>query len=115
MATPAGYVASPQNQTTEDKDSDNPAGEPALATKGTVNNDYDFGFALVADLSVTKSDGVTSVNAGGSTTYTIRVTNKRGRRAADGGDSERPGGGGVEQDGGGLLADAGAVRDAGRR
>src|SRR4029078_9278365 len=29
----------------------------------------------VADLAVTKSDGVTSVNAGGSTTSTIRVTN----------------------------------------
>src|SRR5437660_1371686 len=31
----------------------------------------------VADLSITKSDGVTAVNAGGSTTYTIRVTNGR--------------------------------------
>ncbi|GHF52103.1 putative repeat protein (TIGR01451 family) [Deinococcus metalli] len=30
---------------------------------------------LVADLAVTKTDGVSSVNAGGSTTYTIRVTN----------------------------------------
>src|SRR5207247_9528922 len=28
-----------------------------------------------ADLAVTKDDGVTSVNAGGTTTYTIRVTN----------------------------------------
>jgi uncharacterized repeat protein (TIGR01451 family) len=28
-----------------------------------------------ADLSITKTDGVSSVNAGGSTTYTIRVTN----------------------------------------
>ncbi|WP_158263799.1 beta strand repeat-containing protein [Deinococcus arcticus] len=29
----------------------------------------------VADLSITKTDGVTAVNAGGTTTYTIRVTN----------------------------------------
>jgi len=29
----------------------------------------------VADLAITKTDGVTSVNAGGSTTYTITVTN----------------------------------------
>ena len=29
----------------------------------------------VADLAITKTDGVTSVTAGGSTTYTIRVTN----------------------------------------
>ncbi|MFC3832162.1 MULTISPECIES: beta strand repeat-containing protein [Deinococcus] len=29
----------------------------------------------VADLAITKTDGVTSVNAGGTTTYTIRVTN----------------------------------------
>src|SRR5207245_10941524 len=28
-----------------------------------------------ADLQISKTDGVTSVNAGGSTTYTIRVTN----------------------------------------
>src|SRR5438132_995186 len=28
-----------------------------------------------ADLAISKTDGVTSVNAGGSTTYTIRVTN----------------------------------------
>ena len=31
--------------------------------------------AAVSDLAVTKTDGVTSVNAGGSTTYTVRVTN----------------------------------------
>ena len=31
--------------------------------------------ALSADLSITKSDGVTSVNAGSNTTYTVRVTN----------------------------------------
>ena len=33
------------------------------------------GVAVVADLAVTKTDGVTSVTAGGTTTYTIRVTN----------------------------------------
>ena len=45
----------------------------------------------VADLAVTKTDGVTSVNAGGRTTYTIVVT-KTGRRSVTGRDSERPGG-----------------------
>jgi uncharacterized repeat protein (TIGR01451 family) len=31
---------------------------------------------VVADLAITKTDGVTAVNAGGSTTYTLTVTNK---------------------------------------
>ncbi|MDK2012648.1 MULTISPECIES: beta strand repeat-containing protein [unclassified Deinococcus] len=43
-------------------------------TSGT-NAGPDFGFRSTADLSITKTDGVTSVNAGGTTTYTIRVTN----------------------------------------
>ena len=43
-------------------------------TNGT-NAAPDFGFRSTADLSITKTDGVTSVNAGGTTTYTIRVTN----------------------------------------
>ncbi|TMH23704.1 MAG: DUF11 domain-containing protein, partial [Betaproteobacteria bacterium] len=38
---------------------------------------------LVADLSITKTDGVTSVNAGGTTTYTIIVANA-GPSAANG-------------------------------
>src|SRR5207237_938979 len=29
----------------------------------------------IADLAITKDDGATSVNANGSTTYTVRVTN----------------------------------------
>ena len=44
VATPTGYTASPQNQTTEDLDSDNPAGEAAAAAQGSVNETYDFGF-----------------------------------------------------------------------
>ncbi len=43
ITAPAGYASSPQNATTEDLDSDNPAGEPAAATKGSANNIYDFG------------------------------------------------------------------------
>src|SRR5438105_10935385 len=38
---------------------------------------------LVADLSITKTDGVTSVNAGGTTTYTVIVANA-GPSAANG-------------------------------
>jgi uncharacterized repeat protein (TIGR01451 family) len=46
VATPAGYLVSPLNATSEGLDSDNPAGEPATATKGTLNDTYDFGFAM---------------------------------------------------------------------
>lgn len=46
VATPAGFVySSPQNQTpNEAADSDNPAGEPATTTQGSVNEIYDFGY-----------------------------------------------------------------------
>jgi subtilisin-like proprotein convertase family protein/uncharacterized protein (DUF2141 family) len=43
LTPPAGYISSPINQTTEELDSDNPAGETAIATKGSTNNSYDFG------------------------------------------------------------------------
>ena len=48
------------------------------------------------DLLIGKTDGVSAVNANGSTTYTVVVTN---RSVAGGrGDRRGPGGGGAEQD-----------------
>ncbi len=44
VTTPAGYVASPQNATSEELDSDNPAGEAATVTQGQLNGSVDFGF-----------------------------------------------------------------------
>jgi hypothetical protein len=41
---PTGFVASPQNQTTEDLDSDNPVAQPATVVQGQLNDTYDFGF-----------------------------------------------------------------------
>jgi uncharacterized repeat protein (TIGR01451 family) len=43
----AVLTASLQNQTTEDKDSDNPAGEAATVTEGASNLIYDFGFYTI--------------------------------------------------------------------
>src|SRR6185436_4772710 len=54
VTLPAGTTdPTPGNNTADDTDNVNP----------------------VADLTITKSDGVTNVNAGGATTYIIRVTN----------------------------------------
>ncbi len=39
-----GYVASPQNTTAEDKDSDDAAGQAATVTRGATDDSYDFGF-----------------------------------------------------------------------
>ena len=44
-------------------------------SSGTTLANQDFGFRRPTDLSVTKTDGATSVNAGATTTYTVRVTN----------------------------------------
>jgi uncharacterized repeat protein (TIGR01451 family) len=51
-----------------------PAGitDPTPANDSATDTDT---VTPVADLAITKTDGVTSVNAGGSTTYTITVTN----------------------------------------
>jgi len=51
-----------------------PAGtiDPAAGNNSTGDTDT---VTPVADLSITKSDGVASVNAGGTTTYIVRVTN----------------------------------------
>ncbi len=59
-----------------------PAGvtDPNLANNSATDTDT---VNLVADLSITKSDGVTTVNAGGTTTYTIVVSNA-GPSAANG-------------------------------
>ncbi len=46
--------------------------EPSTANNSATDTDT---VTPVADLSVTKTDGVSSVNASGTTTYTIRVTN----------------------------------------
>src|SRR3989442_738381 len=46
---------------------DSNAGNNTASDTDTVNP--------MADLAVTKTDGTTAVNAGGTTTYTIRVTN----------------------------------------
>jgi uncharacterized repeat protein (TIGR01451 family) len=54
--------------------------DPNLANNSATDTDT---VNLVADLSITKSDGVTNVNAGGTTTYTIVVSNA-GPSAANG-------------------------------
>ena len=51
-----------------------------VATAGDINaannsSTDNVTVTLSSDLSITKDDGVTSVNANGSTTYTVRVTN----------------------------------------
>ena len=46
--------------------------DPTPANNSAPDTDTD---SERADLQISKNDGVTSVNAGGSTTYTIRVTN----------------------------------------
>ncbi|HEU0291727.1 MAG TPA: sortase [Anaerolineales bacterium] len=51
-----------------------PAGTSDPNQNDNVANDTDT-VNPVADLAITKTDGITSVNAGGTTTYTIRVTN----------------------------------------
>lgn len=53
------------------------AAPPGVTDPDTTNNsstDTDL-ISNVSDLVVTKTDGVTAVNANGTTTYTIRVTN----------------------------------------
>ena len=48
MGSLSGYAPSPQDMTTEDKDSDNPYGEPVVSpgglSRGSLQSDYDFGF-----------------------------------------------------------------------
>ncbi|MBB6017184.1 beta strand repeat-containing protein [Deinococcus radiopugnans] len=46
-----------------------------VAVTDTAANGNNFGFVPSADLAITKTDGVGSVNSGNNTTYTIRVTN----------------------------------------
>lgn len=59
-----------------------PAGVTEINAANNTAADTDA-VALVTDVSVTKTDGVTSVNAGGSTSYTIVVSNA-GPSAANG-------------------------------
>ncbi len=62
------------------------AAVPSVTNAATVANDNDLNpgndssssptrIQVVADLAITKDDGTTSVGAGGSTTYTLTVTN----------------------------------------
>ncbi|MFK3760715.1 hypothetical protein, partial [Lysobacter enzymogenes] len=53
------------------------------AGTGTCSSTDTNNLAAVADLSLTKTNGVTSVNAGGTTAYTIVLTNN-GPSAANG-------------------------------
>ncbi len=67
ISAPAGYGSSPQNQTTEDLDSDNPSGEPATATKGSTNTIYDFGLVRLGSIGNTvwlDEDGDADQDAG---------------------------------------------------
>jgi uncharacterized repeat protein (TIGR01451 family) len=50
MSNPTSMTPSPQNQTSEDLDSDNPAGEVATVIKGATSLIYDFGFSGSVDL-----------------------------------------------------------------
>lgn len=50
-------------------------GTPFARTSGAGTDVGAFELQVEADLSVTKTDGVTTVNAGGTTTYTIVVAN----------------------------------------
>ena len=85
--TPAGGLASgaslPPISVTVDP---TPAAVPSVTNTATVANDNDVnpdndssssvtGILYVADLAITKTDGVTTVDAGSSTTYTLTVTN----------------------------------------
>lgn len=59
LTLPQNYLTSPQNTTSESLDSDNPAGENAVAAKGAANLTYDFGIfeqptaVSIVDLSAT--------------------------------------------------------------
>ncbi|WP_435257643.1 SdrD B-like domain-containing protein [Thioclava sp. FR2] len=44
-------------------------------SSGTTLANQNFGFRRPTDLAITKTNAVTAVNAGGTTTYTVRVTN----------------------------------------
>ena len=46
-----------------------------IATVGAADLTADFGYRVNADLQITKTNGVTTVNAAGTTSYTIVVTN----------------------------------------
>ena len=88
--TPAGGLASgaslPDITVTVDP---TPAAVPSVTNTATVSNTNDVNpdndtsssvtgieaAAVVADLAIAKTDGVASVTAGGTTTYTITVTN----------------------------------------
>ncbi|HJU40272.1 MAG TPA: hypothetical protein VJ724_11915, partial [Tahibacter sp.] len=76
----AGASGSVSNQGTISYDSNGDGTNDATATTddpgtGAANDPTTFGITPTADLSITKTDGVTSVTAGGSTTYTIVATN----------------------------------------
>ena len=76
VTAPAIYVASPQNQTTEDKDSDNPAGQAATPIKGTTDNIYDFGFDVPMSYTITKTLNTQEpVRPGEEISFTIRIAN----------------------------------------
>ncbi len=80
FVAPAGYAESPGGQGSDPtKDSNAGVGgytTPIALTSGQSNTTIDAGFyPKQVDLSVTKTDGKTSVTAGSSDTYTITVTN----------------------------------------
>jgi LPXTG-site transpeptidase (sortase) family protein len=62
-----GNVTNTATVTTPAGTTDPTPGNNSASDSNTVNP--------IADLAITKTDGVASVNAGGTTTYTIRVTN----------------------------------------
>jgi len=84
-ATPKPYL---RVRLTTDNLTDN-AGTAAVDERSTLSagdgeiEDYLLTALASADLAITKTDNVTAVNAGGTTTYTIVVTNN-GPSAADG-------------------------------
>ena len=85
VATPSGYVPSPIDQGGNDNlDSDNPTGQSVTLVQGTANNQYDFGFMPIANLSLSKTvtlltdndgSGVGNITPGDFVTFTITVTN----------------------------------------
>ena len=119
--TPAGGLASgaslPPISVTVDP---TPAAVPSVTNTATVANANDVNpdndssssqtnILLVADLAITKTDGTTAVTSGGSTTYTLTVTNN-GPSPVTGAILADPAVAGLAKTGGGLRAGAGPVR-----
>ena len=77
VTTPSGYVPTVTGQGTTSTDSNpSPSGTtPGTLASGGSDQTVDFGFRQAFDLAITKTDGTTTYTPGGSTTYTIVVSN----------------------------------------